>query len=218
NRYIVVAECVPGGTTTALAVLTMLGIEANGLLSSSVLSCNHQQRWQLVQEGISRTSFSQAQVEEDSLLAIAAVGDPMQAFVSGLSLAASPTVPVVLAGGSQMLAVWAILNKLAASRNLSINKEQIFVMTTKWVAFDPKAAVQRLSVLTNAPLIASCPDFNASRHAGLRAYEAGHVKEGVGAGSLMALSHIQGLSPEQILTAIDSTYDKLVPPILSSPP
>ncbi len=211
HKFIVVAECVPGGTTTALAVLTMLGIEANGLLSSSVLSCNHQQRWQLVQEGISKTSASKAQVEANSLLAIAAVGDPMQAFVSGLSLAASPMVPVILAGGSQMLAVWAILNKLAASRKLPINREQIFVMTTKWVAFDPNAAVQKLALLTNAPLVASCPDFNLSRHPGLRAYEAGHVKEGVGAGALMALSHLQGFPPEQILATIDNTYDTIVP-------
>ncbi|MEJ1934368.1 nicotinate-nucleotide--dimethylbenzimidazole phosphoribosyltransferase, partial [Nostoc sp. NIES-2111] len=48
--YVILSECVVGGTTTALAILTGLGIDAAGKVNSSHPVCNHEQKWQVVQE------------------------------------------------------------------------------------------------------------------------------------------------------------------------
>ncbi len=223
NDYLVIAECVPGGTTTALALLTVLGYDVQGLLSSSLPICNHQQRWKLVQEGLSRLPYSKKELEDDALLAVAAVGDPMQAVVAGLVKSASANLPIYLAGGSQMLAVWALLAKLLDDTEKSdtgsagcqlaswrLIQKKLLVMSTKWVAFDPSAGVDKLAKLVSAPFVASSPDFINSKHPGLRAYEDGNVKEGVGAGALMCMARLNGYSESEILNSIDNCYDELL--------
>src|SRR6476646_1172928 len=49
--YVILGECVVGGTTTALAVLAGLGIAAAGKVNSSHPTCNHSQKWDIVQAG-----------------------------------------------------------------------------------------------------------------------------------------------------------------------
>ncbi|MBX9686194.1 MAG: TIGR00303 family protein [Candidatus Obscuribacterales bacterium] len=207
RSYLILAECVPGGTTTAMALLTALGYETKGLLSSSLPNSNHEQRFQLVEKGLSKTSYSKAEIKADALKAVAALGDPMQAFSAGLAASAARSMPVYLAGGSQMLAVWALLRALDQSTQIERN---LTVLTTKWVAFDSSAGISKLADILQAPLAAACPDFMSSRHAGLRAYEEGNVKEGVGAGASMCLANMAGFSPETIMAAIDRSYDEMV--------
>ena len=50
--------------------------------------------------------------DADPLAVIAAVGDPMQIAVAGMAIAASQHRPVLLAGGTQMLAVHALMQAL----------------------------------------------------------------------------------------------------------
>lgn len=87
--YMILAECVVGGTTTALAVLTGLGIAAAGKVNSSHPICNHDQKWELVKTGLADADV----LSPWSLLA--AVGDPMQAVVAGMAIAASRTGSIV---------------------------------------------------------------------------------------------------------------------------
>lgn len=54
KSYLIVGECVVGGTTTALSILTGLGIAAQGKVNSSHPQCNHQQKWLVVQEGLKK--------------------------------------------------------------------------------------------------------------------------------------------------------------------
>ncbi|MDY6897545.1 MAG: nicotinate-nucleotide--dimethylbenzimidazole phosphoribosyltransferase, partial [Cyanobacteriota bacterium] len=54
NDYLVIGECVVGGTTTALAILTGLGIAAKGMVNSSHPVCNHAQKWEIVQAGLEK--------------------------------------------------------------------------------------------------------------------------------------------------------------------
>ena len=54
--YLILAECVVGGTTTALALLTALGINAVGKVNSSHPICNHNQKWAVVQAGLKKIS------------------------------------------------------------------------------------------------------------------------------------------------------------------
>ena len=209
-NFLVLAECVPGGTTTALAVLNALGHEVNGLLSSSLPSSNHKQRFELVQKGLNKTKHSIDEMKNNALLAVAAVGDPMQAVAAGVVSSFTSNKPMVLAGGSQMLAVWAILTALDTRAHISLERKNLSIMSTDWVVFDKTAGVDRLAKILNAPLAASRPNFNDSRHPGLQAYEKGNVKEGVGAGASMCLANLAGFSRQEIITAVDSEYDKCV--------
>jgi uncharacterized protein (TIGR00303 family) len=206
--YIVVGECVPGGTTTALAVLTALGFDVRSMLSSSIPQPQHNTRFELVQRGLERSCLTLERVRQNPLLAVAAIGDPMQPFVAGMALSASAKIPVFLAGGSQMLAVFALYKQLAGER---ASLHLPIVATTKWVAFDPGARTGQVAAQIGAPYVASCPDFNSSKYAGLRAYEQGHVKEGTGAGAAMLVAHCAlGIRPDMLLEAIDQTYSEVV--------
>jgi uncharacterized protein (TIGR00303 family) len=205
--YLVIAECVPGGTTTALGVLTALGFPAASLVSSSMPALDRHRRTRLIEEGLRKAALEPSVVQRAPLHAVAAVGDPMQAFACGVALGASLHIPVVLAGGTQMLAVYS----LAAALEWGIQLRNLCVVTTKWVAFDPTAGAGELSHLVGAPFAAACPDFNQSRHAGLRAYEQGNVKEGVGLGASLALAHLAGYDDAAIIRAVDRQYDQMVP-------
>ncbi|HEY9772196.1 MAG TPA: TIGR00303 family protein [Planktothrix sp.] len=211
--FVVVAECVPGGTTTAMGVLTALGWDVGDVLSSSLPQSNHGARRKLVIDGLKRSGWALEELQKHPFSAVAAVGDTMQPFAAGLAIGAGEHVPVILAGGSQMLAVFALIQAFQATLPTTFVKASSLpvVATTKWVAFDPTAKTGELSVRIGAPYLASAPNFQHSRHPGLRVYEEGNVKEGVGAGAAMMLARAAGgATPEQIQSAIDDTYDELV--------
>lgn len=210
NDALVVAECVPGGTTTALGILLALGYQADGLVSSSLPVANHADRRRLIREGLTLAGRNPEFYRANPLAAVAAVGDPMQAFVAGAVLSASPRIPVIMGGGAQMLAVYALVKALLSGNHSDGSADSIVVATTKWVAFDSGAGSGALSKLLGAPFIASCPDFYRSRHKGLQAYEEGNVKEGVGAGAAMAVANMRGRDESEIVCAIDECYDEMV--------
>jgi NaMN:DMB phosphoribosyltransferase len=229
--YVILSECVVGGTTTALAILTGLGWDAAGKVNSSHPQCNHQQKWDVVQEGLTHaiqqhTSHQQhrrsgvgagKQASKSSIVPdlkhyansplqlVAAVGDPMQIVVAGMSIAASRFGGVLLAGGTQMLAVYALAQRLVQCHSLSWQPEQIIVGTTRWVAEDPTGDTIGLAELLETPLIATPLSFANSRYHQLRAYEQGYVKEGVGAGGCAIAANLyQGWNSEQLLQAIET--------------
>ncbi|WP_431355287.1 hypothetical protein, partial [Listeria monocytogenes] len=86
--YLILGECVVGGTTTALAVLTGLGIAAAGKVNSSHPVCNHAQKWAVVEAGLKNAGLWQHAIK-DPLQLIAAVGDPMQIAAVGMAIAVS---------------------------------------------------------------------------------------------------------------------------------
>ena len=108
----------------------------------------------------------------------------MQPFVAGLALGALPTMPVLLAGGSQMAAVLALIVALARERDQPLDLDRIGIATTSWVARDPTADLAGLvAQIADVPVFASDLNFAESRHVPLRRYEDFLVKEGVGAGA-----------------------------------
>ncbi|MDF5735035.1 MULTISPECIES: nicotinate-nucleotide--dimethylbenzimidazole phosphoribosyltransferase [unclassified Nostoc] len=268
--YLIVGECVVGGTTTALAILTGLGIEAAGKVNSSHPVCNHAQKWALVQAGLEKMRESKEQEEinfqsriqncstegsvpqespksqivrlsvplrgsklraasgreaevqnsVDPLQLVAAVGDPMQVVVAGMAIAASRSCGVMLAGGTQMLAVYALISAIAQVYTLSWRPEAVVVGTTRWVAEDPTGATVDLALslgkvsLTPSgrtpPLLATDLSFADSRYPQLRAYEQGFVKEGMGAGAACIAAHLsQDWQPHQLLAAIEAQLERL---------
>ncbi|MDZ7967294.1 MAG: TIGR00303 family protein [Nostoc sp. DedSLP03] len=235
--YLILGECVVGGTTTALAILTGLGIDAAGKVNSSHPVCNHAQKWALVQAGLEKMRESrvqgagcreqreinfQSQIQNsvDPLQLVAAVGDPMQAVVAGMAIAASRSCGVMLAGGTQMLAVYALMSAIAQAYALSWQPEAVVVGTTRWVAEDPTGATVDLALnlgktsLTASgetpPLLATHLSFADSRYPQLRAYEQGFVKEGMGAGAACIAAHLsQDWQQHQLLAAIEAQLERL---------
>lgn len=211
ESYLILSECVVGGTTTALGILTALGIQATGKVNSSHPHCNHAQKWELVSRGLTCSGFlcsSNADIV-DPFAVIAAVGDPMQIVVAGMAIAASRRCGVLLAGGTQMLAVSALMQALARFHNLDYRPEHIVVGTTRWVATDPTGDTVGLAkTVGNIPLLATNLNFTASRYPQLQAYEQGFVKEGVGAGGAAIAAHLLGWNSRQILKEIEALLDR----------
>ncbi|MBX9666326.1 MAG: nicotinate-nucleotide--dimethylbenzimidazole phosphoribosyltransferase [Candidatus Obscuribacterales bacterium] len=266
----IVAECVPAGTSTAFAVLTALGYDVQNSVSSSVPNLNHDIRWKLASAGLGRSGLTDLIQTGDPigtqrrlrqpLRAVAAVGDPMQPVAAGILLAAATRSKVILGGGSQMLAVFSLARALSrdpaeipydgegshrhfdegpwsryaqedcpgelpepcasssAGSDIGENTSLIFsahtvgVVTTSWVAYDKNARVSDIAKTVEAPFACSMLDFHKSAHAGLRAYEDGHVKEGVGAGASIVLAHLlRKYSNQELIDAIDRAYADMVP-------
>lgn len=202
--YLLLAECVVGGTTTALALLQGLGIDAMDRVNSSHPICNHDQKREIVQQGLSQARQHWGDSSPHPLEVASALGDPMQPVVAGMALAASRTQPVMLAGGTQMLAVYALMTALAQVDHLSWHPENIVVGTTRWVAADPTGDTIGLAKAIHACLLATDLSFADSRFAALRSYEQGFVKEGVGAGACAIAAELyQNWGQSELLAAIE---------------
>ncbi|GAB1541968.1 TIGR00303 family protein [Scytonema sp. NUACC21] len=214
NRYYVLSECVVGGTTTALAILTGLGIPAMGKVNSSHPVCNHAQKWAVVLAGLEKMPSCLS----DPLQLVAAVGDPMQVTVAGMTIALSRSCGVLLAGGTQMLAVYALSCAIAQAYALPWRATEVAVGTTRWVAEDSTGGTIELAQLigrssvafdrVGPPLLGTGLSFANSRYGQLRAYEKGFVKEGVGAGGSCIAAHLYlGWQQHQLLQAIEKQLD-----------
>lgn len=205
DSYIILGECVVGGTTTALAVLLGLGIAAIGKVNSSHPECNHGQKLALVRQGLQVAGLSSPLPVSKPLKLIAAVGDPMQIVAAGMGMAASLKVGVMLAGGTQMLAVYALMGALKEKLSLLWRPENIVVGTTRWVAEDPSGDTIGLAQeIGSVPLMATQLSFSESCYPQLQAYERGYVKEGIGCGGCAIAANLyKDWNQTQLLKAVE---------------
>lgn len=234
GSYVVLGECVVGGTTTALAILLGLGINAAGKVNSSHPVCNHNQKLAVVQAGLEkmkerwgggvlgRFKFTLSPYlpispfHVDPLQLVAAVGDPMQVSTAAMAIALSRSCGVLLAGGTQMLAVYALMRAIAMTYALPWRSQQVVVGTTRWVAEDPTGSTVELAQLINCsgspvPLLATELTFSHSRYPQLQAYEQGFVKEGMGAGGTVIAAHLyQNWQQNQLLSAIETQIERML--------
>ena len=216
---LLLAECVPGGTTTALAVLEGLGVAAAGLVSGSLRQPAHGLKAALVAQGLAAASFEAADLTgvahppafADPLNVLAALGDPMQAFAAGLvGAAAARGTPVLLAGGSQMAAVLALALALAEPGQRPALADRLVVATTAWVAEEAGSNLALLLERIGArwqvrpQLEVAALRFRDCSSAALLDYERGYVKEGVGAGGLALLWQLAGRQPGALAEACDA--------------
>jgi NaMN:DMB phosphoribosyltransferase len=193
GRYsdlLVLGECVPGGTTTALCVLRALGYDAR--VSSSFAENP---------VGIKEEICSQVQARiaregvRDAIGVLRAAGDPMIAVAAGI--ARSYPGILLLAGGTQMLAVAAVLK----AQECPLPR----IVTTCYVRDDPTANFEKTAAAIGAGVTYIDPAFGDLGHAGLARYCIGEVKEGMGAGGAMFLASLLGYSPEEIRRQIFAT-------------
>jgi NaMN:DMB phosphoribosyltransferase len=104
---------------------------------------------------------------------------------------------LVLAGGTQMLAVAALMKSLSIPLPL--------IATTVYVRDDPSANFSELASRIGVPVAYVDPGFGDLGHAGLARYCIGEVKEGMGAGGAMFLAAAMGHSPDDIRKKILGT-------------
>lgn len=204
--YIIIGECVPGGTTTALSVLCALGINAFDLVSSSFPEGNHLWKNQVVKDALLANAHAFSEIKKNPLKASEYFGDPMQPFVAGLIKGAQKAnLPVILAGGSQMIAIYYLTRRI-----LEYDPHDVIVATTSWITNDKNAKTKKLADLCQVPLISSNVNFKSSKYQGLYAYELGHIKEGVGAGALMIAADLyKNIPGEEIVSEIEKVYSEI---------
>ncbi len=207
---VVLGESVPGGTTTALAVLLALGYAAEGRVSGSQPGNAHMLKTRIAQSALRAAGLALGDGRANPVHAVARVGDPMQLVVVGAALAAVDSgATVLLAGGSQMLAVAALIAAMSGQQAL----DMLAIGTTRWIVSDPAADVIGLAreISPRLPILAANLDFSGSRHAVLHGYEQYMVKEGVGAGGACVATLLTGNTTlEALHQAIDRVYDDLL--------
>jgi uncharacterized protein (TIGR00303 family) len=187
---IVLGECVPGGTTTALCVLRALGYDAS--VSSSFVNNPVSQKEEICHIVLARVGADHITAPMDVLKY---TGDPMMPVAAGIS--STYTGNLLLAGGTQMLAVCAIIKAMG----LPLPS----VVTTTYVRDDPSANVGHIAQQIGVRIYYVDPGFGDLGHAGLARYCIGEVKEGMGAGGAMCLAHLLGHTPDEIRAKILST-------------
>ena len=221
TRPLVLAECVPGGTTTAQAVLQGLGIPVQDLVSGSALQPPLALKQRLVAQGLAAADLVNP---VDAQALVAAVGDPFQALAAGVPLGAMRSrQPVLLAGGSQMLAVMALALECCDPVERLQLAPLLTLGTTAWLADERLGpspglrpalpqVLERLQSRYGVSLLALASGlrFQASRHPQLQAYEQGHVKEGVGAGGLALLAQLRGTTRTALVNSCDQAMDALL--------
>lgn len=202
------AETVPGGTTTALAVLAALG-ERTGLgsesagVSSSLPKNPLSLKRDVVSEALAASDLEPGDCRGQPKRAIRRVGDPTAAVLAGLVAGALETdTAVTLAGGTQLVAVAALARHAGIDGRLSL-------ATTVFVDDDPAVDLTAASEAFDLDVTVTDPEFDDS-HVAFERYLAGEGKEGVGMGGALALADRAGLPMAEVRAGVIDVYDRLL--------
>lgn len=219
NDYLVIGESIPAGTTTALAVLTALGYDADFKVSGSTPKNPHNLKKDVVMEGIAtanlkdfieKNNSNKENCNEknnrnnklDPFKAIECVGDPMIPAVAGMVFGSK--VPVILAGGTQMTAVCAFIKAIDPEFDFS----NVCIATTKFVANDKTSDIFNIAKqIGSINIHVVDPYFEKTSNQGLKNYLNGFVKEGVGAGGSMLMALLLGHSIDSIREKIEEVCE-----------
>ena len=211
KQPILISESVPGGTTTAQAVMEAFGLRVSNLVGSSLFKAPRELRRKVVQKGLLNANLK---TDFDSFDVVAAVGDPFQAFSMGLLIGARlAKQPVILSGGSQMLAIILLVLEFLDVKNKDDFIEDVFIATTGWLVKDN--SLKNLLNIINKKYdvkllgLASPLNFKSSKYQELKDYELGHVKEGVGAGGISLLAFLDGFKNEEIVSLCQKNLEMM---------
>jgi len=201
TKRVVLAESIPGGTTTALMLLRSLGYDGT---VSSAGPVNPIAIKEEIWNGVSsRLGIKTGGLKCSGIGAAAEVGDPMQVSVASFVEALPPDVEVILAGGTQMIAVAALLREMGETRPM-------LVATTKYVCADKTSCFVQYAEKIGVDWYSAPLDFSHSKYKGLADYENGFVKEGVGMGGSVWYAVQNGVSIDKITEKTELLYEKLI--------
>jgi len=205
-KFLIVGESIPAGTTTAMAVMIALGYNAWGRVSSASPQNPVELKKTVVREALQRAGLLDKPTG-DPVEAVSKVGDPVIVGVASIAMGALRAgARVLLAGGTQMCAVTAVLRRLMGD----LDPDKIAIGTTRWIVEDKSADMIGLlsEIWPNYALLVSEFSLGESKYEGLRAYEQGFVKEGVGMGGLLCTCEIKGVDNNTILRTVEDLYEK----------
>jgi uncharacterized protein (TIGR00303 family) len=194
---LVIGESIPGGTTTALATLMGLGIDAS--VSSSMPKNPIEIKHNVVSSALKRKK------SDDVFEIVAELGDPMIPVCAGMLSEASKKCHVLLAGGTQMTAV------LAFAKKIGYEKNSTAIGCTSYIIDDKEAQfLETVKKIDDIAVLTIDPKLSESQFYGLRSYSEGFVKEGAGAGGSLIASVLKtGRSPERLLELIEKEYQRI---------
>jgi uncharacterized protein (TIGR00303 family) len=203
---LVIGESIPGGTTTALGVLQALGIDAFNKVSSSMPENPVLLKNKVVKQALARSTLTIEEYKNDPFKAVSNLGDPMMPTVVGITESMLTSgKKVILAGGTQMCCIAAILKNLKVSL-----KTNVCIGTTSYVHNDRSSDISNLASQVDEELPIYYVDLGLenSKKDGLRAYSQGFVKEGAGAGGMALAAFINNpaLSTNEFLRKIENNY------------
>jgi uncharacterized protein (TIGR00303 family) len=203
-----VAETVPGGTTTALGVLTALG-EADilgreaGAVSSSLPENPLELKRRVVEEALSASGLEPGAADDEPLVALRRAGDPVLSVVAGIAAGALETdTAVTLAGGTQLVAAAACLRHGGYDGRLGL-------ATTSFIDADPAVDIDRAAAELDLSVTVTDPGFTDD-HPAMAAYERGEAKEGAGMGGALALADRASLPMAEVRSELRAVYDDLL--------
>ena len=202
SDYVILAESVPSGTTTALATALALGYDCKDKFSSSFKDVPNNIKDEVISDALNNIKD-----KNDLFDKLGSVSDNMIIFNAGFILGANNRdFKVVLAGGTQMAAVLLTINSILKNMDGSIDSSKIALWTTSWVANDDNSDIEGLLKMLDFPIDAYYSDFDFSltNHPALKLYDDGEAKEGVGAGAALVYGLINGLDKQSITSKIES--------------
>ncbi len=200
HDLVIIGESIPAGTTTANAVLQSLGY--NGNVSSSSSANPLSLKKVVVKEALESSGITFGSLRDDPLKAVESVGDPMMVAVAGIAAGLGKTT-VILAGGTQMISIFALI------KHMGYSVDNIKIITTVYVIRDNSANFVELASDVGAAFESADPEFSRSAFKGLQQYEEGFVKEGVGAGGAIYLTGMFGYSMEELRLKIEQLCHEL---------
>lgn len=197
TNCLLIGESIPGGTTTALAVMRKFGLDAK--VSSSIPKNPVELKNKIVEDAIKRFD------SDDPYAIVSNLGDPMIPVVAGMLSSASEITNVVLCGGTQMAAV------LAFAKKIGFNENNTAIGTTCYITNDKTANfLQIVSQITDIPILVINPKLENSKIEGIRAFSQGFAKEGVGAGGCMIASILKAeTNSHKLLELIEKEYQRV---------
>ena len=211
KQPIFIAESVPGGTTTAQAVMEAFGLNVKNLIGSSLINAPRNLKTKVIKTGLLNANLKN---NFDSIDVISAVGDPFQAFSMGLIIGARlANKSVVLSGGSQMLALILLTLEFIDFKDKQEFFDFVFIATTGWLLKD-NSLINLLDLIAekhnvNLLGLASPLNFKLTKYSELRDYEIGYVKEGVGAGGMSIFAYLKGFNNEEIVSMCQTNLERM---------
>lgn len=203
---VLIGESIPAGTTTAMAILKALGFDGEKLVSSSMSRNPLEVKKSVVDKALQR--FKELGSPNDPYTANDVVGDPVHISVAGIAIGVLEAGGIaILAGGTQMLAALALMKAIAPG----FDQSRVIHATTRWIYLDKGVEILEF-IKSTAPDVAFAYSdlcFIDAPFQGLKAYEDGFVKEGVGAGGTAFMAIARGVVIERLTEAIYAEYARL---------
>lgn len=203
SDYIILAESVPSGTTTAYATAKALGYDCDGMFSSSFKSHPKSLKSKIINKALLDISSSMNIFEK-----LSRVSDNMLIFNAGFVMALIQNYRVILAGGTQMASLLLIMNSIIETMQGEIDSKNLALVTTKWIYEDKNSDIKGLLDFLNFNILAyySDFDFSESQIEVLKLYDKGEAKEGVGAGGSIFYGYLNNLTKEQITKEVEKGF------------